>query len=60
MSDENEMTIDELLAKEAETHDSYLQFLIGYHYYCFDSDGKRDCMKAFHWFKLAAIRVHRN
>ena len=49
MSNEKEMTLNELLAKEAETHDSHIQFLLGRYY-----EEQEDYENSFKWCKLAA------
>ena len=49
MYNEKEMTLNELLAKEAETHDSHIQFLLGRYY-----EEQEDYENSFKWCKLAA------
>ena len=53
MSNEKEMTLNELLTKEAETHDSHIQFLLGRYY-----EEQEDYENSVKWCKRAAEQGH--
>ena len=49
MTDEKDLTLDELLAKEAETHDSHIQFLLCRYY-----ENQKDYENSFFWAQKSA------